>query len=570
MKKFIRAMALCMAMLMLPTVVFASGASVGVSYDAASDVVTASGEAYGFATVRIAPYSDTPTAYSESNPPTDVFQFASNGSFTQKVYMPSSADYGKYSVYLTDDDSNDLATFFYYNKDNADSIVKEQINPAATETAFVSAIVPDNAIKLGIDTDEEDYSADVLSLMYELDVTYADSSDFYNHYNFCKAICSLSGKDSDGVIAKLKEYDEILGIDFDADYAKNKALTADAKKLLIADLATFDYASEIDDAEYITHESGFKAMWLAKSALFSLKSTESWKDMKEIYTITYPFLNDYVVKQNTAYKSLSSSTVFSNLAKTSFDTISELESNFNSAVKTTQESASDSNGSSGSFGGGGGGSYTAPSVGAPSVYDEVPGVEKVVATELSMPTITDGGVAYSDVFDSDWFFAPVTKLGASGIINGDPAGTFRPGDNITRAEFAKLIVSAFSIKGENKAFADVSSDAWYEPYVSVAAGVGILQGYDGKFNPDSYITRQDAAVIIYRTANLLGIKYSGFEKPTDINDASVYAWTAIGSLYSSGVISGMGDGSFAPVSNITRAQAAQLLYSVITDMQTKN
>ena len=292
--------------------------------------------------------------------------------------------------------------------------------------------------------------------------------------------------------------------------------------------------------------------------------------MKEIYTITYPFLNDYVVKQNTAYKSLSSSTVFSNLAKTSFDTISELESNFNSAVKTTQESASDSNGSSGSFGGGGGGSYTAPSVGAPSVYDEVPGVEKVVATELSMPTITDGGVAYSDVFDSDWFFAPVTKLGASGIINGDPAGTFRPGDNITRAEFAKLIVSAFSIKGENKAFADVSSDAWYEPYVSVAAGVGILQGYDGKFNPDSYITRQDAAVIIYRTANLLGIKYSGFEKPTDINDASVYAWTAIGSLYSSGVISGMGDGSFAPVSNITRAQAAQLLYSVITDMQTKN
>lgn len=565
MRKSITVISLCIIMSMLSATAFASGASISADYDAESGVVTTDGSAYGYATVRITPYADSVAALSDGNLPTDIYQFASNGSFTKKSLMPIGASYCKYLVYLTDDTSSASDTFIYYNKEAADSIVTTQVNLASSERAFVDAIVPSNALALGIDVDEADYDAKVLRLMYALNVTYDDSSEFYDHYNYCKAINSLLDKSDSALLSKLEEYDSILGIDFDTDYTNNTKLTSAAKSLLISKLSSMDYVSEISAAQSVTGETGFKALYLAKSALSSLSSTESYVDMQKFYTQTYSFLNNNVVKANQTYPSLSSSTVFSNLAKLTFTSIQDLKSNFDSAVTTT---------ASGGQGivynpPSGGGNYSAPAVGGSGVYDDVPGVEAVVPTELSLPNISDGMSSYTDVTASDWYYAPVGALGASGIINGDPSGTFRPHDNITRAEFAKLIVSAFSVKGQSKSFADVSQDAWYEPYVSVAAGVGILQGYDGMFSPDSRITRQDAAVIIYRTANLLGIAYGGFAQPTDINDASVYAWTAIGSLYNSGVISGMGDGSFAPLSNITRAQAAQLIYSAITDMQTR-
>ncbi len=566
MKKFISMMALCLIVTMFSVGCFAAGISISADYDAASNVVSTVGSAQGFATVRVMPYADSAAGLNASNPPTDIYQFGANGRYSQKNYMPAGASYGKYLVYLTDDTSSASDTFIYYDKSAADSIVRTQVNPASSERAFVDAIVPSNALALGIDVDEADYSEQALRLMYALDVTYTDSADLYNHYSYCKAIVSLLGKSGSALLAKLEQYDTILGIDFDSDYTANTKLTASAKAYLLTLLSTMDYAVDVKSAQSVTGETGFKAVYLAKSALASLCTTESHVTMQEIYTKTYSFLNNNVVKKNSTYSSLSSSAVFSNLAKLTFDDISDLKSNFDSAVITTaneKESGSTRKPSSG------GGGYTAPSAPNSGVYDDVPGVEAIVPTELSLPEISNGAAAYNDVSSSDWYHAPVSALGASGIISGDPSGSFRPSDSITRAEFAKLIVSAFSVKGAKKAFADVSADSWYEPYVSVAAGVGILQGYDGMFNPESRITRQDAAVIIYRTANLLGISYGGFAQPTDINDASVYAWPAIGSLYSSGIISGMGDGSFAPLSDITRAQAAQLIYSVIADMHSR-
>lgn len=566
MKKFVPLMALCLIVTLVSGSCLAAGASIRADYDAASNVVSTVGSAFGYATVRVMPYADSAAALNDSNPPTDIYQFGANGSFVKRNYMPVGASYCKYLVYLTDDTSSASDTFIYYDKASADSIVRSQINPASSESAFVDAIIPSNALALGIDVDEADYSERALRLMYALDVTYTDSADFYNHYNYCKAIVSLSGKSGSALLAKLEEYDTILGIDFDSDYTANTKLTASAKAYLLTALSTMDYAADVEAAQSVTGEKGFKAVYLAKSAMASLMTTESHVTMQEIYTKTYSFLNKNVVKKNSSYSSLSSSAVFSNLAKLTFDDISDLKANFDSAVLTT---ANEKDGDSSRKPSSGGGGYTAPSAPNSGVYDEIPGVEAIVPTELSLPQIADGVASYSDVSSADWYYAPVSALGASGIISGDPSGSFRPSDSITRAEFAKLIVSAFSVKGAKKSFVDVSADSWYEPYVSVAAGVGILQGYDGMFSPDSRITRQDAAVIIYRTANLLGIAYGGFAQPTDINDASVYAWTAIGSLYSSGIISGMGDGSFAPLADITRAQAAQLIYSVIADMHTR-
>ena len=367
----------------------------------------------------------------------------------------------------------------------------------------------------------------------------------------------------------MQKYEDVLGIDYSADYEDSSALSPGAKTKLADYISGMDYVAEVEAAENVTGFSGFKAVLAAKSALAALNSTDSWKEMKDIYTSDFAFLNKNVVKANDDYSSSASSKVFSALAKLSFESIDDLSDNFDEALDSVASGSTSGVSSGKGSGGGGGSSWSAPVVDTSKVYDEAPGVKEIIPTDATVPVISQGSATYTDVAESDWYSKPVWALSASGIVSGDPSGAFRPQDYITRAEFAKLIVTAFTVKGESKSFADVAEGAWYEPYVSVAAGVGILQGYDGKFNPDLPITRQDAAVIIYRTSDILGIKYNGFTQPKDINDASVYAWPAIGSLYTNGIINGMGDGRFAPLDSITRAQAAQLIYSTIADMQTR-
>ena len=162
----------------------------------------------------------------------------------------------------------------------------------------------------------------------------------------------------------------------------------------------------------------------------------------------------------------------------------------------------------------------------------------------------------------------IAKISKKGILNGYEDSSFRPDGLITRAEFAKLMVSLcqdanvnFESLGEE--FSDVASSDWYYDSVKKASGIGIVKGADGKFNPQSVITRQDAALMIHRVLVLFGKTLDGKADFSDSDAISSYAKDAVLSLASAGYINGLGDGSFAPLSNLTRAQAAQIIYNVI-------
>ena len=107
---------------------------------------------------------------------------------------------------------------------------------------------------------------------------------------------------------------------------------------------------------------------------------------------------------------------------------------------------------------------------------------------------------YADVKSTDWFNNAVSTMSKMGIIEGYN-GLFRPNDPITRAEFTKIAVCFFAgndVSGEAMPFSDVEAGKWYFRYVSAAAQLGIVQGYNGLFRPTEEINRAEAVTIVNR------------------------------------------------------------------------
>lgn len=105
---------------------------------------------------------------------------------------------------------------------------------------------------------------------------------------------------------------------------------------------------------------------------------------------------------------------------------------------------------------------------------------------------------YTDVKAGDWFNNAVSTLSNAGIINGYPDGTFRPNAPITRAEMAKVIAMFAELNKDSEGFKDIAGH-WAEAYIKLAAGNGWIAGYpDGTFRPDQDITRAETMTMINR------------------------------------------------------------------------
>lgn len=168
---------------------------------------------------------------------------------------------------------------------------------------------------------------------------------------------------------------------------------------------------------------------------------------------------------------------------------------------------------------------------------------------------------FPDIGSVSWAKEAIEELATSGSISGDENGNFNPDNKITREEFLKIVVMAFE-KYDSKAttdFVDVEKDKWYYPYVASGVKAGIVAGVSQEcFGIHTNITRQDAAVILRRLydKNTQGTEVSF----ADYDMISDYAKEAVRDLAAIGAISGMGDGKFCPKNDITRAEAAVLIY----------
>ncbi|TEB08011.1 Endo-1,4-beta-xylanase A precursor [Pelotomaculum schinkii] len=183
---------------------------------------------------------------------------------------------------------------------------------------------------------------------------------------------------------------------------------------------------------------------------------------------------------------------------------------------------------------------------------------------------------FADI-DGHWARDDIKALVAGGVIDGTGAA-FNPEEKTTRAQFAQWLVRALRIEvkpGVALSFSDVPAGAWYHDDVAAAVKAGLLMGVDDNtFAPDESITREQIAVIITRALKMKitedlshSITDQGIDKFTDKEDISPWARQDIALAVSCGIISGMGDGTFAPQATATRAEAAVMVLRLYKQVQ---
>ncbi len=106
--------------------------------------------------------------------------------------------------------------------------------------------------------------------------------------------------------------------------------------------------------------------------------------------------------------------------------------------------------------------------------------------------------AFSDVAPNHMYYEEITILQQAGIVDGADEA-FRPTDNITRAQFAKILANTLQLKPEGTvSFVDVDSRHWSAGYIAALEGAEIALGDNGKFRPEASVTRAQLATFLYR------------------------------------------------------------------------
>jgi hypothetical protein len=181
---------------------------------------------------------------------------------------------------------------------------------------------------------------------------------------------------------------------------------------------------------------------------------------------------------------------------------------------------------------------------------------------------TETAQSFTDLASVPWAVESITALAQRLVVNGTGGGKFDPDGNVTREQFAKMLVCAlgmYTATGTSK-FTDVDSSAYYAPFVNSAYTAGLANGYGSTFGVGDSITREDLAVMAYRAMQQLGVSMpivrisSAFSDQSSISD---YAQEAVSALYSAGIIDGVGNNTFDPQGTATRAQAAKIIWGVM-------
>lgn len=205
---------------------------------------------------------------------------------------------------------------------------------------------------------------------------------------------------------------------------------------------------------------------------------------------------------------------------------------------------------------------------------------------------------FSDVGRGDWFYEAVEALAGEEAVGGYGDGTFHPYEPITRAQFAAMIAGVLHLPpGDGTVFSDVRGSDWFAGAVGALYEVGVVQGGEGGvFAPAAAISRQQAASLTMRAVAyrlslvpppsaegepLAGEGESGSQTGAAVlmtDPAEAAPWLggfrdrgsiaavhalAVANAYRAGIVTGFADQRFYPFLDLTRGQAAGVVYEAL-------
>ncbi|MFF2092103.1 S-layer homology domain-containing protein [Paenibacillus sp. NPDC058174] len=187
---------------------------------------------------------------------------------------------------------------------------------------------------------------------------------------------------------------------------------------------------------------------------------------------------------------------------------------------------------------------------------------------------TTTAATLSDI-DQSYAKAEITALVEKGILAGFTDGTFKPGDSLTRAQLAKVLVLSLNKEEDLSgaaSFKDVASSDWFAGYVGALVKSGITQGTSANsFSPNQTVTREELAVFFIRAFGWEEqAKAAALETSlSDLNSVSVWAKPHVSFAYKIGFIKGStnndGSISFNPSGKADRQALARLAYEFVVN-----
>ncbi len=164
----------------------------------------------------------------------------------------------------------------------------------------------------------------------------------------------------------------------------------------------------------------------------------------------------------------------------------------------------------------------------------------------------------------------IYALNDIGVINGYGDGTFLPGNNIKRSEFTTMVVTALGLynKDATTSFADVAAGAWYHSYVASAVYNDLIKGYeDNTFRPENQITRAEVMTVIWRALNNNKALTATAAQTPYADDGAIpaYARDYVYALAANGIVKAA-DNMIKAEAPATREQCAVMLYNALVKL----
>lgn len=177
---------------------------------------------------------------------------------------------------------------------------------------------------------------------------------------------------------------------------------------------------------------------------------------------------------------------------------------------------------------------------------------------------------FNDAKSVPWAVSSMDFLRRYGVVTGATETAYAPIQPMGRGDFILMLSRAYAMPEAGRtSFSDVPANSYYAQALASAKHEGIASAdASGRFYPAQSVTRQDAALFLYRAMENAGVLSGGnasdLSRFPDGGSVALYAQEAMGALTSRGIFIGDSQGRLNPTSTLTRAEMAVILHRAIT------